>query len=72
MPSDGNKGEEKGNREVIILCSTNMEIVIPGGEAERKFIQNSSHGTTHSTHFRRIKCASSHSIPSCLTYQTVP
>ncbi|RXH69946.1 hypothetical protein DVH24_007202 [Malus domestica] len=55
MPSDGNKEEEEGDGNVIILYSTDVERVVPGGEAERKFIQNSSRGTAHSTHFRRNK-----------------
>ncbi|RXH79265.1 hypothetical protein DVH24_040412 [Malus domestica] len=41
MHSDGNKEEEEGDGEVIILCSTDVERVVPGGEAERKFTQNS-------------------------------
>ncbi|RXH84258.1 hypothetical protein DVH24_027157 [Malus domestica] len=52
MPSDGNKEEEEGDEEVIILCSTDVE---RGGEAKRKFIQNSSRRTARSTHFRRTK-----------------
>ncbi|KAB2615547.1 S ribonuclease [Pyrus ussuriensis x Pyrus communis] len=31
MPSDGNKEEEEGDGEVIILCSTDVERVVPGG-----------------------------------------
>ncbi|RXH85838.1 hypothetical protein DVH24_016891 [Malus domestica] len=55
MPSDGNK-EEKGDREVIILYSIDVvERVVPEGEAERKFTQNSSHGIARSTCFRRTK-----------------
>ncbi|RXH96942.1 hypothetical protein DVH24_035610 [Malus domestica] len=42
MPSDGNKEEEERDAEVIILCSTDVERVVPGDEAERKFIPNSS------------------------------
>ncbi|KAM1479925.1 hypothetical protein ACFX2I_027135 [Malus domestica] len=34
MPSDGNKEEEEGDGEVIILCSTDVERVVPGGEVE--------------------------------------
>ncbi|KAM1233256.1 hypothetical protein ACFX2J_002980 [Malus domestica] len=42
MSSDGNKEEEEGDEEVIILCSTDVEQVIPRGKAERKFTQNLS------------------------------
>ncbi|KAB2622208.1 S ribonuclease [Pyrus ussuriensis x Pyrus communis] len=31
MPSDGNKEEEEGDGEVIVLCSTDVERVVPGG-----------------------------------------
>ncbi|TQD75614.1 hypothetical protein C1H46_038854 [Malus baccata] len=55
MPSDGNKEEEEGDREVIILCSTDVEQVVQGGEVERNFTQNSSRGIARSTHFRRTK-----------------
>ncbi|RXH87672.1 hypothetical protein DVH24_034572 [Malus domestica] len=55
MPSDGNKEEEEGDGEVIILCSTNVKRVVPWGDAEQKFTQNSSHGTARSTRFRRTK-----------------
>ncbi|KAM0977448.1 hypothetical protein TB2_019831 [Malus domestica] len=34
MPSDGNK-EEEGDGDVIILCSTDVERVVPGGEAHQ-------------------------------------
>ncbi|RXH68732.1 hypothetical protein DVH24_031065 [Malus domestica] len=34
MPSDGNKEEEKGDRDAIILCSIDVERVVPGGEAK--------------------------------------
>ncbi|RXH85439.1 hypothetical protein DVH24_002537 [Malus domestica] len=55
MLSDGNKEEYERDEDVIILCSMNVERVVPGDEAERKFTQNSSHGTAHSTRFRRTK-----------------
>ncbi|CAN6557930.1 unnamed protein product [Malus baccata var. baccata] len=56
MPSDGNKEEEEGDREVIILCSTDVERVVPGGEAERKFTQNSrtKRGTEHLVSLRSV------------------
>ncbi|RXI06585.1 hypothetical protein DVH24_025721 [Malus domestica] len=31
MPSNGNKEKEEGDRDVIILCSTDVERVVPGG-----------------------------------------
>ncbi|KAB2636748.1 S ribonuclease [Pyrus ussuriensis x Pyrus communis] len=34
MLSDGNKEKEEGDGEVIILCSTDVERVVPGGEVE--------------------------------------
>ncbi|CAN6698545.1 unnamed protein product [Malus baccata var. baccata] len=34
MSSDGNKEEEEGDGEVIILCSTDVERVVPGDEVE--------------------------------------
>ncbi|RXH89102.1 hypothetical protein DVH24_006080 [Malus domestica] len=55
MPLDGNKEEEEEDIDVIILCSTDVERVVPGGEAERKFTQNLSRGTTRSTRFRHTK-----------------
>ncbi|RXH77164.1 hypothetical protein DVH24_023438 [Malus domestica] len=51
MPSDGNKEEEEGDGEVIILCSTDVERVVLGGEAN----ENSS----------KI-CSMEHRIPSVL------
>ncbi|KAM1106711.1 hypothetical protein ACFX1X_003605 [Malus domestica] len=63
MPSDGNKEKEEGDREVIILCSMDVERVVPRGEAERKFTQNSSRGTTCSTRFRRTKSGMERLIP---------
>ncbi|RXH84006.1 hypothetical protein DVH24_026905 [Malus domestica] len=77
MPLDGNKEEEEGDGEVIILCSTDVERVVLGGEAERKFTQNSSRETARSTLFRRTKRGTErfvplHSVPSRPTYQTVP
>ncbi|KAB2629084.1 S ribonuclease [Pyrus ussuriensis x Pyrus communis] len=65
MPLDGNKEEEEGDREIIILCSTDVERVVPGGEVERKFTQNSSRGTAHSTRFRRTKCGMERLVPLC-------
>ncbi|RXH93620.1 hypothetical protein DVH24_014196 [Malus domestica] len=63
MPLDGNNEEEERDEEVIILCSTNVERVIPGGEVKRKFIQNLSRGTAHSTRFRRTKREMKHLVP---------
>ncbi|TQE05387.1 hypothetical protein C1H46_008977 [Malus baccata] len=63
MPSDGNKEEEEGDEDVIIFCSMDVEQVVPGGEVERKFIQNSFRGTSHSTRFRRTKCETEHLVP---------
>ncbi|RXH87967.1 hypothetical protein DVH24_037612 [Malus domestica] len=63
MPLDGNKEDEEGDGEVIILCSTDMERVVPGGEVERKFTQNSSRGTAHSTRFRRTKRETERLVP---------
>ncbi|KAM1863289.1 hypothetical protein ACFX14_003658 [Malus domestica] len=63
MPSDGNKEKEEGDIEVIILCSMDVERVVPRGEAERKFTQNSSRGTTCSTRFRRTKSGMERLIP---------
>ncbi|KAM1235172.1 hypothetical protein ACFX2J_004675 [Malus domestica] len=74
MPSDGNK-EEEGDIEVIILCSTDVERVVLGGEAEQKFTQNSSRGTVRSTILGTPNMgqnASSHSVLSRPTYQMVP
>ncbi|KAB2633787.1 protein argonaute 1-like [Pyrus ussuriensis x Pyrus communis] len=65
MPLDGNKEEEKGDGEVIILCSTDVERVVPGGEVERKFTKNLFHGTTRSTRFRRTKHKTERLIPLC-------
>ncbi|KAM2049144.1 hypothetical protein ACFX1T_007595 [Malus domestica] len=64
MPLDRNK-EEEGDEEVIILCYTDVERVIPRDEAERKFIQNSFSGTTRSTRFRRTKCGTERLVPLC-------
>ncbi|TQD76993.1 hypothetical protein C1H46_037439 [Malus baccata] len=74
MPLDGNK-EEEGDGYVIILCSTDVERVVLGGEAEQKFIKNSSRETARSTRFRRTKRETERLVPlrpSRLTYQTVP
>ncbi|RXH84312.1 hypothetical protein DVH24_027211 [Malus domestica] len=77
MPSDGNKEEEEGDGDVIILCFADVEQVVPGGEVERKFTKNSSRGTVCSSCFRRTKCGTERfvplrSVPSRPTYQTVP
>ncbi|RXH68977.1 hypothetical protein DVH24_031310 [Malus domestica] len=75
IPSDGNKEEEEGDEDVIILCSMDVERVIPGGEAEQKFTQNSSRGTACSTRFRRIKRRTEHLVSLHFfraTYQKVP
>ncbi|RXH93078.1 hypothetical protein DVH24_013654 [Malus domestica] len=37
------------------MCSTDVERVVPGGEAEQKFTQNSSRGMALSTGFRLTK-----------------
>ncbi|KAM2052510.1 hypothetical protein FF2_033444 [Malus domestica] len=42
MPSDGNKKEEEGDRDVIILCSIDVERVVSGSEVERKFTKTRS------------------------------
>ncbi|KAM1052339.1 hypothetical protein ACFX2B_033383 [Malus domestica] len=42
MPSDGNKKEEEGDRDVIILCSMDVERVVSGSEVERKFTKTRS------------------------------
>ncbi|KAB2610792.1 S ribonuclease [Pyrus ussuriensis x Pyrus communis] len=65
MPSDGNKEEEEGDGEVLILCSTDVERVVPGGEVERKFTQNSSCGIARSTRFRPTKRGAERLIPLC-------
>ncbi|RXH98303.1 hypothetical protein DVH24_010628, partial [Malus domestica] len=63
MLSDGNKEEEEGDGEVVILCSKYVEQVVPGGEEERKFTQNSSRGIACSTHFRRTKRGTERLVP---------
>ncbi|KAB2617007.1 S ribonuclease [Pyrus ussuriensis x Pyrus communis] len=73
MPSDGNKEEEAGDGEVIPLCSTDVEQVVPGGgKVERKFTQNSSRGTTRSTRFRRTKRGTERLVPLCSVPSHVP
>ncbi|RXH72009.1 hypothetical protein DVH24_025510 [Malus domestica] len=37
MSLDGNKEKEVEDGDVIILCSMDVERVVPGGEVERKF-----------------------------------
>ncbi|TQD75249.1 hypothetical protein C1H46_039212 [Malus baccata] len=71
MPLDGNK-EKEGDEDVIILCSMDVERVVPRGEAERKFTQNSSRGTTCSTPFRRTKSGTERFIPLCFVPSHVP
>ncbi|RXI04582.1 hypothetical protein DVH24_038856 [Malus domestica] len=68
MPSNGNKEEEEGDIKVIILCSTDVERVVPGDEAERKFTQNSSRGIALSLHPRMILTLS-HLGPCPTTFQ---
>ncbi|RXH81144.1 hypothetical protein DVH24_005058 [Malus domestica] len=68
MLSDGNKKEEEGDGEVIILCSTDVERVV----LERKFIQNSSSETTHSTRFRHTKRGTERLVPLCSILSHVP
>ncbi|RXH92254.1 hypothetical protein DVH24_033150 [Malus domestica] len=63
MPSDGNKEEEERDGDVIILCFTDVERVVPGDEAERKFTQNLSRETARSTIFRRTKRETKHLVP---------
>ncbi|RXH91567.1 hypothetical protein DVH24_020590 [Malus domestica] len=63
MLSNGKKEEEEGDREIIILCSMNVERVVPGGEAEQKFTQNSSRGTVRSTCFRSTKRGTERLVP---------
>ncbi|KAB2626674.1 S ribonuclease [Pyrus ussuriensis x Pyrus communis] len=72
MPSDGNKEEEEGDGEVIILYSTDVERVVPGGAVERKFTQNSSRGTARSTRFRHTKRGTERLIPLCSVPSHVP
>ncbi|RXH84984.1 hypothetical protein DVH24_041752 [Malus domestica] len=72
MPLDGNKEEEEGDGDIIILCSTNVEQVVPEGEAERKFTQNSSRGTARSTRFRRTKRGTERLVPLCSVPSYVP
>ncbi|RXH69480.1 hypothetical protein DVH24_037264 [Malus domestica] len=72
MPWDGNKEEKEGDEEVIILYSTDVEQVISGGEAERKFIQNSSHETARSTRFRRTKRGTERLVPLYSVSSHVP
>ncbi|KAB2613107.1 S ribonuclease [Pyrus ussuriensis x Pyrus communis] len=72
MLSDGNKEEEEGDGEVIILCSTDVERVVPRGEVERKFTQNSSRGTARSTRFRRTKHGIERLVPLCSVPSHVP
>ncbi|KAB2595286.1 S ribonuclease [Pyrus ussuriensis x Pyrus communis] len=62
MPSDGNKEEEEGDGEVIILCSTDVERVVPGGELVPPVLGAPNVGRN----------ALSHSVPSRSAYQTVP
>ncbi|RXI05221.1 hypothetical protein DVH24_006478 [Malus domestica] len=54
---------KQGDGNVIILCSTNVERVVLGGETEQKFTQNSSHGTMRSTCFKCTKRETEHLIP---------
>ncbi|RXH77196.1 hypothetical protein DVH24_023470 [Malus domestica] len=68
MPPDGNKEEEEGDGDVIILCSIDVERVVPGGEAERKFTQNLSRGIMHFTCFKRTKRRMKRLIP----FRSVP
>ncbi|KAB2601543.1 S ribonuclease [Pyrus ussuriensis x Pyrus communis] len=72
MPLDGNKEEEEGDGEVIILCSTDVERVVPGGEVERKFTQISSRGTARSTRLRCTKRGTERLIPLCSVPSHVP
>ncbi|RXH88299.1 hypothetical protein DVH24_042370 [Malus domestica] len=59
MSSDGNKEEEEGDEDVISLCSTDVEQVVPGDKAERNSLK-----------IRPVDApnvgrnASSHSVPS--------
>ncbi|RXH89114.1 hypothetical protein DVH24_006092 [Malus domestica] len=57
------QGGRRMRRRDIILCSTDVERVVPGGEAERKFTQNSSRGTARSIRFRRTKCGTERLVP---------
>ncbi|RXH81175.1 hypothetical protein DVH24_005089 [Malus domestica] len=53
----GRNGTEREQRcpQMEIRRKNETERVVPGGEAERKFIQNSSRGIACSTRFRRTK-----------------
>ncbi|KAM1873993.1 hypothetical protein ACFX13_007770 [Malus domestica] len=63
---------KKKETEVIILCSMDVERVVLGDEAERKFIKNSSHGTTRSTHFRRTIRGTERLVPLRYVSSHVP
>ncbi|KAB2618854.1 S ribonuclease [Pyrus ussuriensis x Pyrus communis] len=76
MPSDGNKEEEEGDGEVIILCSTDVERVVPGGV---RWNENSPKTRPVEQLVPPVlgapnvgRNALSHSVPSRPTYQTVP
>ena len=63
---DVNIEKDKGKfclKMLSILCSTNVERVVPGGEVERKISQISSHGTTRSTVFRHTKRGTERLVP---------
>ncbi|RXH99868.1 hypothetical protein DVH24_021670 [Malus domestica] len=75
MPSDGNK-EEEGDGEVIILCSTNVERIVPGGVRRNKNSLTTRHVEQHVPPVLGTpnvgRNASFHSVSSRPTYQTVP
>ncbi|KAM1133048.1 hypothetical protein ACFX19_043052 [Malus domestica] len=75
MPSDGNKEEEEGDGNVIILCSTDVEQVVP------RVRRNENSPKIHPVEQRVPpilgvpnvgRNVSSHSVLSRSTYQTVP
>ncbi|RXI05711.1 hypothetical protein DVH24_017753 [Malus domestica] len=57
------QGGRRRKRRCYNLCSTDVKRVVTGGEAERKFTQNSSRGTVRSTRFRRTKHRTEHLVP---------
>ncbi|TQD86395.1 hypothetical protein C1H46_028046 [Malus baccata] len=74
MPSDGNKEEEEGDGEVIILCSTDVERVVPGvrrdeNSPKTRHVEQRVPSVLGAPNVGRN--ALSHSVPSRPTYQTV-
>ncbi|CAN6544789.1 unnamed protein product [Malus baccata var. baccata] len=75
MPSNGNRKEEEGDEEVIILCSTDVEQGVPGvrrNENSPKIRPVEQRVPPVLGALNVGRNASSHSIMSSPTYQTVP